>query len=91
VKGQLDPDFEKAAWELKPGAVSGIVHSKFGYHLIMVEGRQPAGTESYDAVRASVREFLITQKAADVVSTVAKLTNELRSRSRISVFPENIK
>lgn len=91
VKGQLDPDFEKAAWELKPGIVSGIVRSKFGYHLILVEGREPAGTESYDAVKASIREFLITQKAADVVTSVAKLTNELRGRSRISVFPENIK
>jgi peptidyl-prolyl cis-trans isomerase C len=91
TKGQLDPDFERVAWQLKPGIISGVVHTKFGYHLIIVEGRQPPGTEPFDTVKAGIREYLINQKAADVVSTVAKLTNELRGNSRISVFPENIK
>lgn len=90
-KGQLDPDFEAAAWALKPGVISGIVRSKFGYHLILVEGKQPAGTEPFDVVKNGVREYLMTQKAADVVNAVSRLTNELRNNSRISVFPENIK
>jgi EpsD family peptidyl-prolyl cis-trans isomerase len=90
-KGQLDPAFEAAAWGLKPGVVSGIVHTKFGYHLILVEGKEPAGIEPFDAVKNGVREYLMTQKATDVVNAVARLTNELKSNSRISVFPENIK
>lgn len=91
TKGQTDPDFETAAWNLKPGVVSGIVESKFGFHLIFVEGRQAPGTEPFDSVKSSIREFLITQKATDVVTAVTRLTNELRGNSRISVFPENIK
>ena len=90
-KGQLDPAFEAAAWGLKPGVVSGIVHTKFGYHLILVEGKEPAGIEPFDSVKNGVREYLMTQKATDVVNAVARLTNELKSNSRISVFPENIK
>ncbi|HEV7572545.1 MAG TPA: peptidylprolyl isomerase [Thermoanaerobaculia bacterium] len=90
-KGQLDPAFEAAAWGLKPGVISGIVHTKFGYHLILVEGKEPAGTEPFDAVKNGVREYLMTQKATDVVNAVARLTNELKANSRISVFPENIK
>ena len=91
TKGQLDSDFEAVAWNLKQGVMSGIVQTKFGYHLIMVEGRQAPGTEPFEAVKSGVREYLMTQKAADVVNAVAKLTNELRDNSRISVFPENIK
>jgi peptidyl-prolyl cis-trans isomerase C len=91
TKGQTDHDFETAAWNLKPGVVSGIVESKFGFHLILVEGRQAPGTEPFDSVKSSIREFLITQKATDVVTAVTRLTNELRGNSRISVFPENIK
>jgi EpsD family peptidyl-prolyl cis-trans isomerase len=90
-KGQLDPGFEAAAWGLKPGVISGIVHTKFGYHLILVEGKEPAGMEPFDAVKNGVREYLMTQKATDVVNAVARLTNELKANSRISVFPENIK
>jgi len=91
TKGQTDPDFETAAWSMKPGTVSGIIQTKFGFHLIFVEGRQAPGTEPFESVKSSIREFLITQKASDVVTTVTKLTNELRGNSRISVFPENIK
>jgi peptidyl-prolyl cis-trans isomerase C len=91
TKGQLDSTFEEAAWNLKPGVVSGIVETKFGYHLIMVEGKQAPGTESFDAVKSGLREYLMTQKAADVMNAVTRLTNELRGNSRISVFPENIK
>jgi peptidyl-prolyl cis-trans isomerase C len=90
-KGQLDPAFEAAAWGLKPGVISGVVHTKFGYHLILVEGKEPAGVEPFDAVKNGVREYLMTQKATDVVNAVARLTNELKANSRISVFPENIK
>ena len=91
VKGQTDSEFEKAAWNMKPGTLSGIVHTKFGYHLILVEGREPAGTEPFENVQSGIREYLLTQKAPDVMSTVTRLTNELRANSRISTFPENIK
>ena len=36
-KGELDPEFAKAAWALKnKGDVSRIVESKFGYHIIQL-------------------------------------------------------
>ena len=73
------------------GVISGIVESAFGYHLILAEDREPAGTRAYVKVRPEVREFLLTQKAADVMTAVNKLTNELRLSSKVSVYPENIK
>src|SRR5439155_10599296 len=91
AKGQLDPDFEAAAWGLPLGMVSGVVETKFGYHLILVENKQPAGIEPLDQARASVREFLMTQHASEVMETVSRLTNELRANSKVAVYPENIK
>lgn len=91
TKGQLDPIFEAAAWKLPQGVVSGIVESAFGYHLILVEDHEAAGTRPYEKARPEIREFLLTQKASDVMASVSRLTNELRGSSKVSVYPENIK
>jgi peptidyl-prolyl cis-trans isomerase C len=91
IKGQLDPDFEAAAWNLKIGIPSGIVETKFGYHLILVDDKQPAGTEPFSDAKASIREYLMTQHAAEVMETVGRLTNELRSKSKVAIYPENIR
>jgi peptidyl-prolyl cis-trans isomerase C len=91
AKGELDPQFEDAAWNMHPGTMSGIVETQFGYHLIFVEDRKPAGTQPYEEVRSSVREFLLGQKATEIMTAVKRLTNELRMTSKVTLFPENIK
>jgi peptidyl-prolyl cis-trans isomerase C len=89
-RGALDPKFEEAAFNIRPGVMSGIVESAYGYHLILVESRRPAHTQEFDMVKTEIREFLMTEKAAAVVERVNRLTNELRNTSKVSVFPENL-
>lgn len=91
AKGELDPKFEEAAFGLPVGRMSGVVETKFGYHLIFVEDHRPSGTEPYADVRPTIREFLLGQKASDVMTAVNRLTNELRVTSKVTLFPENIK
>ena len=38
-KGDLVPSYEQAASDLKPGQISGIVESRFGYHIIQLIGK----------------------------------------------------
>lgn len=91
VKGQLDPQFEAAAFKLDTGVPSGIVETRFGYHIILVEDREAAGHETYDRVKPVLREYLLTQHATDVMEAVTRLTNELRSTSKVAIYPENIR
>ena len=38
-KGDLVPEYEKAALALSPGAISPVVHTSFGYHIIKLVGK----------------------------------------------------
>lgn len=89
-RGALDKSFEDAAFNLPVGTVSGVIETPFGYHLMMVDARKPAGTEPFETARASIREFLMTQYATDVMETLTRLTNEVRGQSKVAMFPENL-
>lgn len=89
-RGVFDKEFEDAAFNLRTNMVSGVIKSRFGYHLIYSDGKKPEGVEPYDEAKPKIREFLMTSHATDVVEAVARLTNELRTASKIRVYPENI-
>lgn len=91
AKGTLDKNFEDAAFNMAPMTISGIVESQFGYHLIFVEATKPAGTQPYEDVKGDLHEFLITQHSADLMGAVTRLTNDLRAKSKVVFYPENIK
>lgn len=91
TRDQLDPAFAEAAFGLPVGVPSGIVKSSFGYHILFVEAKKPAGTQTFEEVKDSLREFLMTQHAAEVMTAVTRLTNDLRRSSKIAIYPENIK
>ena len=52
AKGAMVPEFEEAAFALKKkGELSGLVKTKFGYHILQLEARRPAGVRSFEEVR----------------------------------------
>ena len=56
-KGSMVPEFEAAAFALtKPGQLSEPVKSQFGYHVIELLERIPARRQTFEDVRAQLRE-----------------------------------
>jgi len=54
-RGRFDPMFEAAAFALKnPGELSEPVSTRFGYHVIRLEGRKPARQQPFDEVRSQI-------------------------------------
>ena len=65
VRGQTVPNFEKTAFSLKPGQLSGLVETEYGYHIIQVEDKQAAHTQSFDEVKPQIMAELQKQAGAD--------------------------
>lgn len=83
AKGQMVPQFEEAAFQLKPGEVSPVVESPFGFHIIKMLERRPARTVPLEEARPQVTEFLKQQQASQ--KTVAFI-DQLKAKSRIEIY-----
>lgn len=61
-KGQMVPEFEKAAFEAEIGQVVGPVPTQFGCHLIKVEAKTEAEVASFEEVKDVIYNNLLQQK-----------------------------
>ncbi|MBW2217056.1 MAG: SurA N-terminal domain-containing protein [Deltaproteobacteria bacterium] len=64
--GQMVKPFEVAAFDMKPGEISDLVRSRFGYHIIKVEDIKEASTKPLDEVRTQITETLAGNVSADL-------------------------
>ena len=87
---QLDAQLAESAFSMTAGTMSGVMKTDIGYALLYVEDRRPAAKESFEDVRTALREFLLSQKQAEILQKVNEMTAGLQSSAKIEVFRENV-
>jgi parvulin-like peptidyl-prolyl isomerase len=72
--GQMVPEFEQAAFNAKPGEITPVVKTQFGYHIIKVDEKV---STPFDTVKANLDKTIRQKKVKDLLDamkTAAKPT-----------------
>ena len=62
-RGAMLPEFERAAFALRPGEVSGLVHTEVGYHIIRCHNYLPSFVQPLALSYSNVSSDLAMEKA----------------------------
>jgi peptidyl-prolyl cis-trans isomerase C len=87
--GRMVPSFEEGVSKLtRPGQISDLVETQFGYHIIKLEARRPAGQKPFDEVKeelkAEVKSKLINDSRVALTEKI--LSDAVVDLSAISEF-----
>lgn len=81
---QMAPEFATAALSLEPGEVSDVVTTQFGYHLIKVYDRNPAGKVPFSEAAPMLKQRFFRER---LDASLQELVQRLKAEAEIERFP----
>ena len=83
ARGRMVPAFDQAAFAMKPGEISDVVTTEFGYHIIKLTEKKEGSSVPFDEVKPKVVEYLTNQKKQQRVDSFIE---EAKKRAKIEVL-----
>jgi peptidyl-prolyl cis-trans isomerase C len=81
-KGQMVPEFEKAAASMKVGDISVPVKTQFGYHIIKVTDKKKGAVIEFEKIRDMISQRLSGEKQKEAFE---QYVNELKKNYKVEI------
>jgi peptidyl-prolyl cis-trans isomerase C len=82
-RGQMVEPFQKAVDALDIGAVSGIVETQFGYHIVKLTDKKAGRTVPLPEVNKKIADYLVMRQKQEKASAFVE---SLKAKSRIDIL-----
>lgn len=90
-QGVMVPEFDRTAFAMEKGAVSDIIETQFGFHLIHLTDIKAAQTKTFDEVREQIGSELLQQRAQEEAYKLSQdLDNALGMEDSLQAAAESL-
>lgn len=87
-RGQMVPEFDAAVFSMEIGALSEVIETQFGYHIILKTGETAAANQEFDDVEGQIKDMLRHSKRGQLIG---EYVEELKSKATIENVEEETK
>jgi len=86
-KGRLEPQFEKVVFNLKPGEISPVFRTDYGFSIMKLEAREDPKQMTFEEVKDKIKAQLEAQNAERLRQA---LTDRLRRNAKIELLDPTV-